>query len=335
MCSVATELAQIRPMWSARGQLPDRAPPSSMRRYAGVSAISLVSYDYRFLLTTIPRYLRYVDEVILGVDAEGLTWSGERFSIPASFFDRLRQLDEGSKRIRLVSRSFYSPSRSPMGNDVAERNALSFEAKEGNWIVSVDADEYLLNPEEFFRFLGRQRKQEVSVEASWITVFKDLGDSLLVVAAQDDGSLERFPIATRQRGAFVAARRTDTPTILSPALALHYSWGREKEELLQKLLNWSHTGDFDVRRYFDFWLGVNEQNYSAVRHFHPVSPDTWSRLTVVKKADLENWERWDLGQKGSSTILRLARLVWRKGLERWRGRRAQCEHSGNGGSDGD
>jgi hypothetical protein len=301
-----------------------------MSRYAGISAISLVSYDYRFLLTTIPRYLPYVDEVILGVDTEGLTWSGERFAIPASFFDRLRQLDEGSKRIRLVSRSFYSPSRSPMENDVSERNALSFEAREGNWLVSIDADEYLLNPMEFFRFLTRQPKQEVSVDASWITVFKDLGDSLLVVAAQADGSLERFPIATRQRGAFVAARRTDTPSILSPALALHYSWGREKDELLQKLLNWSHTRDFDVRKYFDFWLSVNEQNYSAIRHFHPVWPDTWPRLTMVKKADLENWELWDLGHKRSSTILRLARRAWRKWMERWRGRRVHCWHLGNG-----
>jgi hypothetical protein len=284
---------------------------SDLKRHAGVSAVSLVSYDYRFLLTTIPRYLPYVDEVILGVDADGLTWSGERFEIPTSFFEELRQLDVASNRIRLVSRSFYSPSRSPMENDVAERNALSFEVTEGNWIVSIDADEQLLNPDEFFRFLGRQPEDDVSVEASWITVFKDLGDSLLVVAAQADGSLEHFPIATRQRGAFVAARRTDAPTILSPAIALHYSWGREKEALLQKLLNWSHSRDFDVRKYFDFWLGVNEQNYSAIRHFHPLLPDTWSRLTRVKKADLENWERWDLGQEGASTLLRWARRARR------------------------
>jgi hypothetical protein len=306
---------------------------SDLKTHAGASAVSLVSYDYRFLLTTIPRYLPYVDEVILGVDADGLTWSGERFEIPTSFFEELRQLDGASNRIRLVARSFYSPSRSPMENDVAERNALSFEVTEGNWIVSIDADEQLLNPDEFFRFLGRQRGDDVSVEASWITVFKDLGDSLLLVAAQADGSLEHFPIATRQRGAFVAARRTDAPTILSPAIALHYSWGREKEELLQKLLNWSHSRDFDVRKYFDFWLSVNEQNYSAIRHFHPLSPDTWSRLTRVKKVDLENWERWDLGQKGASTLLRWARRAWRKGVQQWCGRRAHSGRLGTGGSD--
>jgi hypothetical protein len=291
-----------------------------MRTPAGVSAVSLVSYDYRFLLMTLPRYLPYVDEVILGVDADGLTWSGERFDIPASFFDRIRRLDGASNRIRLVSRSFYSSSRSPMENDVAERNALSSEVKDGNWIVSVDADEYLLNPEDLFTFLGRHRQEGVSVDASWITVFKDLGDSLLVVAAQADGSLEHFPIATRKRGAFVVARRTDTPTILSPALALHYSWGREREELLQKLLNWSHTRDFDVRKYFDFWLGVNEHNYVTIRQFHPLSPETWSRLIKVKKVDLENGHLGDLGQHGSWSILPRARRAWRKGVERWRGR---------------
>jgi|SRR6185295_1020479 len=289
-----------------------------VRSRPGISAITLLSYDYRFLTSSISRYLPYVDEVLVGVDREGLTWSGEQFSIPDAFFETLRSLDGGSK-IRLVSRSFYSPSRSPMENDVAERNALSLEAAEGNWIVSIDADEYLLNPAQFFRFLWRFRDSEkVCVEGSWLTVFKDLEHSLLVVGAAADGSLERFPLATRERGAFVAARRTEAPPILSPALALHYSWGREKGELLQKLLNWSHSRDFDVRKYFEFWLGVNEENHAAIRDFHPVRPDTWSKLVSVRKADVENWRRWDLGQKARLSVFREAGGLWRTGIRRWR-----------------
>jgi len=293
-----------------------------MARDQGMSAISLVSYDYRFLLTTIPKYLPFVDELLLGVDGEGLTWSGQRFEIPPSFFEELRQLDERPAKIRVIARPFYSAARSPMENDTAERNALSLEARPGNWLVSIDADECLLNPKAFFGFLGRLDKgADVDVDASWISSFKDLGESLLVVAAHANGGLERFPIATMRRGAFVTSRRTAAKAILSPGVALHYSWGRTAEELLQKLRNWSHTRDFDVEKFFEFWQGVNKTNYSAVRRFHPIWPEMWSRLVRVEKEDLENWDLWDLGQKGGSRLGRMARRLWRRRRRMWRAQR--------------
>ncbi len=286
-----------------------------------VSAITLVSYDYRFLLGSIPRYLRFVDEVILGIDSQGLSWSGRPVDIPQSFFEELRRLDETGSKIRLVSRPFYSASRTPMENDVAERNALSCEARQDNWIVSVDADEYLLNAGELFRFLARVEEPDVDVYASWITSFKDVGDALLVVAAQPDGLLERFPIATQRRGGFVASRRTETKAVLSPGVALHYSWGREESELHQKLLNWTHTQDFDVEKYFQFWKGVNAENYSMVRHFHPIWPEMWSRLVKVEKSDLENWDLWDLGYNPRRSVVRAGRRLYRR--IRGRGRETQ------------
>ena len=276
-----------------------------------VSAISLVSYDYRYLLSSIPRYLDFVDEVILGMDSQGLTWSGGRVDIPKSFFGELRRLDETGSKIRLVSRPFYSPSRTPMENDIAERNALSLEARQGSWIVSIDADEDLLNPGDFFRFLASVER-EVDVYASWITSFKDLGDMLLVVAAQSDGLLERFPIATRRRGGFVASRRTEANSILSPGVALHYSWGRGEQELHQKLVNWTHTRDFDVEKYFLFWQGVSGRNYSTVHHFHPIWPEMWSRLVKVRKSDVDNWDLWDLGYRRKRSVVRAGRRLYRR-----------------------
>lgn len=282
---------------------------SSMSKH--VSAITLASYDYRYLFSSIPRYLDFVDEVIVGVDSQGLTWSGGRVDIPRSFFEELRRLDETGSKIRVVSRPFYSTSHTPMENDIAERNALSLETRHDSWIVSIDADELLLNPGDFFRFLARV-ENEVDVYASWITSFKDLGDALLVIAAQSDGLLERFPIATLRRGGFVASRRTETNSILSPGVALHYSWGRGERELQEKLLNWTHTRDFDVDTYFRFWQGVTAANYSAVRQFHPIWPELWSRLVKVSKGDLENWDLWDLGYRPKRSLVRVGRRLWRR-----------------------
>ena len=46
------------------------------------SAISLISYDANmFLADSIKRYYNYVDEIILGIDKDRITWSGNDFSI--------------------------------------------------------------------------------------------------------------------------------------------------------------------------------------------------------------------------------------------------------------
>jgi hypothetical protein len=65
-------------------------------------------------------------------------------------------------------------------------------------------------------------------------------------------------------------------------------------------------------------LGVNEENHAAIRDFHPVRPDTWSKLVSVRKADVENWRRWDLGQKARLSVFREAGGLWRTGIRRWR-----------------
>ena len=46
------------------------------------SVISLISYDAnRFLPKSIERYYNYVDEIILGIDKDRITWSGNPFPL--------------------------------------------------------------------------------------------------------------------------------------------------------------------------------------------------------------------------------------------------------------
>ena len=206
-----------------------------------------------------------------------------------------------------------------MENEVAERNALSFETREQNWIVSIDSDELLLKPRKFFRFLRRHPwTEEVCIEARWISAFKDVGKSLLVVAAGADGTLERFPIATRHRGAFVTGRRTGARSVLSPGVALHYSWARREDEVLQKLENWSHSRDFDVHKYFEFWRSVGADNYQEVRDFHPIWPKLWSRLVLVDKAHAERIDVRALGCDSGPSAIGMVRRLWRGGRRLWR-----------------
>jgi len=291
-----------------------------------------MSYDYRLLLATIPRYLHFVDEVLLGVDSEGLTWSGERFDIPASFFAELRLIDENPSKIRLVSQPFYLASRSPMENEVIERNVLSKEARHDNWLVSFDADEVLLNPEEFFGFIQRvkRRARDVDVDVRLITVFKDLGGAVLIVAAQEDGALEQCPVGTRKRDAFAVGRRTGAESVLSPGLVLHYAWARSEEDLLLKLRNWGHSRDFDAQKYFEFWRGVTEENYRSLREFHPIWPRLWPRLVMVDKRNLDDLDLRALRCHEGSAAGMAVRRVWEGLVKRWR-RRPLGRLKGDGG----
>ena len=44
------------------------------------SVISLISYDAAYLPESISKYYNYVDEIILGLDKNRTTWSGNNFS---------------------------------------------------------------------------------------------------------------------------------------------------------------------------------------------------------------------------------------------------------------
>lgn len=119
---------------------------------------------------------------------------------------------------------------------------MSLHARPGNWIVQIDADEILLNAEEFRRWLTFVEGRAQDVGATWLTVFKTFGRRALVI----DPPQEVTPIATIYAGHYTAARETGRKFAISPLRLLHYSWGRTPDELRQKLRNWSHSQDFDT-----------------------------------------------------------------------------------------
>ena len=44
------------------------------------SALSLISYDAHLLSNSIKKYYEYVDEIILGIDKDRISWSNNKFS---------------------------------------------------------------------------------------------------------------------------------------------------------------------------------------------------------------------------------------------------------------
>ena len=113
------------------------------------SVISLISYDAEYLPASIKTYYNYVDEIVLGLDENRTSWSGNKFSFDEeALFKELGTID-GDNKIEIVEDNFYVNPDNYIENDNYERNFLKSHCTH-DWIMSFDADEELINAPEFF-----------------------------------------------------------------------------------------------------------------------------------------------------------------------------------------
>ncbi len=243
---------------------------------SGLSFVTLLAYDYEYAFNAIASYYPIADEILLGLDRDRLTWSRRPFGLDREKLDTFLRGIDTAKKIRIVEGDFHSAA-TPMENDTAERNALSHECRPGNWVVQIDSDEILMNPEEFRTWLLAQ-PTGICATAIWVTVFKVFGRQALVIVPPS----ERAPVATMARGQYLLARETREPHVESPLDLMHLSWGRTDEELRTKLDNWGHATDFDIERYFQFWRSVTLDNYPQFENFHPLMGPLWPRLQLIE-----------------------------------------------------
>ncbi|MDR1090602.1 MAG: hypothetical protein LBL79_05955, partial [Prevotella sp.] len=71
-----------------------------------IKAGFLVSYDYESIKNSLPPVYDYADKIVLAVDKDGKTWSGNSFQIPDSFWQWIKEFDTQHK-IEIYRESFY------------------------------------------------------------------------------------------------------------------------------------------------------------------------------------------------------------------------------------
>jgi hypothetical protein len=246
---------------------------------AGLSFITLLAYDYRYSYPAVRSYYKLADEIILGLDADRLTWMQQPFEIDMDEIKAFIADIDPQRKIRIVEGNFHSAGN-PMVNDAMERSRLSEQAAPGNWVVQIDADEILVNGPEFREWLLLKDPVPYNVFGRWLSVFKLFGKQALII----DPPGEYVPVATMLRGQYTGGRLTRQQGVMSPLRLLHFSWGRTPAQLMQKLRNWSHARDFDVEKFFDFWESVTLENFAEAKNFHPLHGPTWSSL---KRAEID------------------------------------------------
>lgn len=246
-----------------------------------LSFITLIAYDYRYALRTIQSYYSIADEIILGLDRDRISFSNLKFPFDdEDFFTSIEQLDT-HRKIRVIEENFHSHGH-PLENEHYERKTLANHCKPGNWIIQIDSDEYILNPQEFKDWI-KQAPGDVGIQGRWVTVFKQFGDDYLLVEEPDPF----IAIGTKCRDLYIDLRRTDQVQVRSPMIMLHQAWGRSRADLERKLRNWGHSRDFNIDQYLHLWDSVNLENYRQFKDFHPLYPPYWPSLEKVRLNALE------------------------------------------------
>lgn len=263
-----------------------------------LSIITPISYDYQYAFKAISRYYNIADEIFLGLDKDRISWSGHRFDFDIeAVLSFIKKIDVDNK-IHLIEGNFHQfpsdmiedikPHLSiPFKNETDERNRLSLLCKEGNWVMSVESDEYLLNPSEFKAWLDTI-KEDIEFRAKFISVYKCFEDRLLTIA----GTTEYPDVGTKKKGQFHSARTVSNSNyVQSPLVMLHFSWGRTRDELAIKFKNWGHSDSFDTDKYLEMWDRITLDNYKNYTNLHPLYGPTWPSLTLMSLNDFSEIEK--------------------------------------------
>lgn len=263
------------------------------------SVISLISYDADLLPGSIRRYYNYVDEIVLGLDSDRITWNKNNFSFDEEkLFDELAKLDTDNK-ISVVEDNFHKFDE-PIQNDNYERNVLKDHCSY-DVILSFDADEYLLNAKDFFLEylpIAAPYLKTHDICMNWAVPYKTIDNTTLVISEKDGTPFFREDqgISATKDSEYVYARWTDKSAsgsnrLKSPLVAMHFSIDRTKKDLAFKLANTGHAKELQHNPMLSLWDNVTLKNYTQLQDFKTtkLGPLQWPSLTAVNTQDLEEY----------------------------------------------
>jgi len=249
----------------------------------------LISYDYDLIFPSLLQVYDHVSKIVIAIDKNRKTWTGNAFEIPQSFFDQLTAFDH-KRKIVIYEDDFSIPELTPMQNETRERNMLSKKMGRG-WLMQLDVDEYIYEFDKVAKHLRKlnflliwPKMTPVIFRARLITLYRKLDDGFLFIDNE-----ERFPFVTNYPHYTIARDNGEIKSIFTGINVIHQSWAREEGEILQKIKNWGHSADFDVMKYFEFWKTLNSSNYLEHKNIHPIIPKVWNELHFLKSTDINDF----------------------------------------------
>lgn len=264
---------------------------NKINRFCRLEVSYLLSYDYEMIFLSIKQLYNYVDRIVIAIDKDFKTWSGNDFIIPDSFFERIKEIDF-EKKIEFYKDFFFIPTNSPIENESRERN-LALKKLARGWKIQLDVDEYVYDFEELSKYLKKYwyltllpKFTPINFKGNLITLFKKIDKGYLYIENK-----EEFAFITNQSQNQFTRKNYKIRNINININVIHNSWARDNKEIINKIKNWGHRDDFDTFEYFEFWKKLNEENYKEVNDFHPTVPSVWNRLLFLECKNEEEFIR--------------------------------------------
>lgn len=260
-----------------------------------ISALSLISYDANLLPDSINSYYNYVDEIVLGLDSDRISWSRKPFSFNEELlFDTLSTIDIDNK-ISIIEDNFHR-SNVPIDNDTHERNYLKANC-DNDLVLSFDADETLVNAKDFFvDYLPLVKNyKEIELMFTWFLIYKELDSGYLVIADENrdhifKGDIQGFS-ANKKLHTYHYCRWTNADKkILSPLAIKHLSFCRTDSELKDKINNFGHSAESLQDPFYDVQKTINMGNYKNLKNFKTHGAgEQWPTLKFIPKTELNTY----------------------------------------------
>ena len=249
----------------------------------------LVSYDFEYIFNALPLVYADADKIVLAIDKNRKTWSGNQIKIPVHFFERIKKLD--SRRIiEFYEADFYVPELTAMECETRERTMLSKKLGSG-WKIQLDSDEYIYDFHVLASFL---RKYGILAYLGFVLPINFKGVLITLFRKTENGFLyiennETFPFVTNKK-IYTKARNTNNTVFINLTIkTIHQSWARDKKEIEDKVSNWGHINDFDGMEFINLWGSINETNCDKLTDFHPIAPQAWKKLNYFEAKDINEF----------------------------------------------
>lgn len=251
----------------------------------------LISYDYKYLFNSLPLVYPFADVIVLSLDKNRKTWSGNQFDIPELFFEQIKAFDTENK-IKIYEDEFYLEGYdTPMELETRQRNLMSNFMQLGGWHLQIDVDEYPIDFKKIIDFLKSNKfllklKEYVCVNVlcEWITLYKYDEYGFYYV----NPIVEKFYVATNNPN-YNKARVVKGKNLVLNEYFIHQSWARSEAEIQQKVENWGHAKDFDTNLVLDNWKKLNKENYTEFINFHPLIPKTWTSVKFIEAKNIKEF----------------------------------------------
>lgn len=255
-----------------------------------VTAYVLVG-DPNFLADSIRSYYPLVDRIVLSYDEDSVSWTGT----PLPVEDCLRIIDAvdvDGKCVRAPGH-YARLEHEPLANETFQRQAaLDAASQDADWVLQLDTDEVMLDPDRFLRSLRRADATGCSAldyPSRWLYA-RVSPDRYLEASSRFWRPISSYPgpLAVRAGTRLSHARQvqdallyrvdlrawntdpahhhetTVHEVVPAEAAVLHYSWVRDHDTIRRKF-GWSgHAADYSRPVVYRRWASRQRHPWRTV-----------------------------------------------------------------------